>query len=189
MTSRRTALFGIASAAVSVAVDPVLAQQHNGHDATDEHASLQPHQPTFFSAAEYQNLSRIVDIIIPRTDTPGALDADVPYRIDQQVAATPALQETFRQGLHFLSEVAKTQNVASFAELPEARQLLAVAALRDPPAPASGRFFKAVKDLTVEWYYRSEQGLVQELGFKGNTFRASFPGCTHPEHWPAEPRA
>jgi hypothetical protein len=45
-------------------------------------------------------------------------------------------------------------------------------------------FFQTMKDLTIDGYYSSEQGLVQELGFKGNTFRASFPGCTHLEHWP-----
>lgn len=52
-----------------------------------------------------------------------------------------------------------------------------------------GGFFETMKNLTVDNYYRSEAGLVEELGFKGNTFRASFPGCTHPEHWPSEEHA
>jgi hypothetical protein len=42
-----------------------------------------------------------------------------------------------------------------------------------------------MKELTIRWYYNSQPGLVQELGFKGNTYRSEFPGCTHPEHWPS----
>jgi hypothetical protein len=43
-----------------------------------------------------------------------------------------------------------------------------------------------IKSMTADAYYTSQIGLVQELGYKGNTVLASFPGCDHPEHIGAE---
>ena len=48
-----------------------------------------------------------------------------------------------------------------------------------------GEFFQTLKKLTLDWYYRSEEGLAKELGYKGNTYRTTFTGCTHQEHWPS----
>jgi hypothetical protein len=45
-----------------------------------------------------------------------------------------------------------------------------------------GKFFSMVKDMTIDAYYKTEAGLKTELGWHGNTFLASFPGCDHPEH-------
>ena len=44
------------------------------------------------------------------------------------------------------------------------------------------RFFRLIKNLTADGYYTSRVGLIDELGYQGNTFRASFPQCTVPEH-------
>ena len=43
-------------------------------------------------------------------------------------------------------------------------------------------FFRSVKDMTVDAYYTSKEGLADELGWHGNTFLPEFKGCTHPEH-------
>jgi hypothetical protein len=45
-----------------------------------------------------------------------------------------------------------------------------------------GRFFRLVKDLTVDGYHTSRPGLTDELGWKANTFLSEFKGCVHPEH-------
>ena len=45
-----------------------------------------------------------------------------------------------------------------------------------------GRFFRAVKNLTADGYYTSQAGLMQELGYKGNTALDRFPEATIPEH-------
>lgn len=129
------------------------------------------YEPIFFKSPDYAIVSRLADLILPRTDTPGALDARVPYRIDRQVNSSPDLQAQFEAGLAGL-------RASNFISLPEAQQVAALTAMMDTP------FFHTVKGLTVDWYYRSEEGLVKELGFHGNTFRSEFPGCTHPEHWP-----
>jgi hypothetical protein len=50
------------------------------------------------------------------------------------------------------------------------------------PETAPGRFFEWMKSLTIDGYYSSKEGLVQELGWNGNTYLPEFKGCTHPEH-------
>jgi hypothetical protein len=139
---------------------------------------MTPHEPSFFGKADYEVLTRVVDLIIPKTETPGALDAGVPYRIDQQLGAQSERRAIFRSGFDYL-------HGAEFISLSEAQQVAMLQAMSTDESTDVGKFFKTVKDLTIDWYYSSEQGLVQELGFKGNTFRANFPGCTHPEHWPS----
>ena len=41
--------------------------------------------PTFFSAEEYEFITKVADVIIPRTDTPGASDVGVPEVIDKMI--------------------------------------------------------------------------------------------------------
>jgi hypothetical protein len=165
MQSRRAALLTLSTAALS----PLLGQQHDS---------------VFFSKADFATISKLADLIIPRTDTPGALDANVPYRIDHEVSVTPALQPIFRDGLAALANAAQKAGGTDFLLLSEAQQTALLTNMSEAETAPDEPFFHALKDLTIDWYYRSEQGLVSELGFHGNTFRANFPGCTHPEHWP-----
>jgi glucoside 3-dehydrogenase (cytochrome c) hitch-hiker subunit len=50
----------------------------------------------------------------------------------------------------------------------------------DPASPV--RLFRLMKNLTADGYYTSRIGLVDELGYTGNTALASFPSCTIREH-------
>ena len=168
MQTRRAALLTIAGAAVT----PLLAQESGG----------QSFQPVFLKPSEYAVVTRLVDLILPRTDTPGAVDAQVPYRIDQEVAVSVASQAIFKTGLQYLAD-------KDFVSLSEAQQVELLEAMCDATGSPQAQFFETVKGMTVDWYYRSEEGLVKELGFHGNTFRTEFTGCTHPEHWPQETKS
>jgi len=66
--------------------------------------------------------------------------------------------------------------------LAQGRPAIAVPAASgaDPGLPV--RFFRLVKNLTADGYYTSRAGLIDELGYTGNTVMARFPGCTVPEH-------
>ena len=44
------------------------------------------------------------------------------------------------------------------------------------------RFFRLIKNLTADGYYTSRVGLLEELGYIGNTYRANFSQCQVPEH-------
>ncbi len=191
--SRRTALIKIATAATSVAIAPLLAEtpeaEHHLHEMLEQTPAAVPMGPQYFSQDDYATISRLADLMIPRTDTPGAVDAGVPHWIDKQVAADLKLQERFKKWLANLSEQAHAAGGTEFTLLADQQQMAILRALSADVSERKGGFFETMKNLTVDNYYRSEAGLVEELGFKGNTFRASFPGCTHPEHWPSEEHA
>jgi hypothetical protein len=156
------------------------------HEMLDQTPALAATGPEYFSQSDYSTISKLADLIIPRTDTPGAVDAGVPHWIDKAVAADAKLQERFKQWLAHLAEQAQAAGGTEFTALAEPQQIAILQAMSTDTGNLKGGFFNTIKDLTVDAYYRTEAGLVQELGFKGNTFRAGFPGCTHPEHWPAQ---
>ena len=39
------------------------------------------------------------------------------------------------------------------------------------------RFFRLLKNLTADGYYTSRVGLLDELGYGGNTAMLTFPSC------------
>jgi hypothetical protein len=107
-----------------------------------------------FSPEERKRVAELVDLIIPRTDTPGASDAHVPEFIDRKLSLDAALKERFMAGLRGFDGVLKDED--SFSRL--------------------------LKNLTIDGYYTSKEGLTEELGWHGNTFLTEFKGCTHADH-------
>ena len=49
------------------------------------------------------------------------------------------------------------------------------AAATDPRLPIE--FFRLIKNLTADGYYTSRAGLLEELGYSGNTVLGAFPAC------------
>lgn len=128
------------------------------------------YRPKTLSGPRYRVLAVAVDLIIPESSTPGAAGAGVPEMIDEDAGA-----EAWRGALeaaldHLLSGGFLDSNATG-----------RTAILNDYQASADERrmHFKLLKDLTVDYYYATEIGLADELGYKGNTYLAEFPGCTH----------
>lgn len=117
-------------------------------------------KPTFFSESELRQIAEIADLIIPRTDTPGAADVGVPAYIDFVCSHNRELGRTIRSGL---------------------REGLTVAALIEMER-AKSSWFAAMKNLTADGYYTSKAGLIEELGYNGNAVLAEFPACEIAEH-------
>ena len=146
-----------------------------------------PYRAQNFSEADFAVISGVADLIIPPTGTPGAAAAGVPRYIDEVVTANPAHKARFRAGLKWLGSAASEKFGKKFLELEEAQQISILQPLSDAVdggrARSDGeRFFALMKSMTADGYYTSRIGLVQELGYKGNTVLAAFPECTHPEH-------
>jgi hypothetical protein len=144
VSTRRDLLRTIAAAATALPV----AAQHDHPEVVSAYSFK------VFSPEERKRVATLVDLIIPRTDTPGATDAHVPEFIDRKLSLDAALKDRFLAGLRGFDGVLTDQNP----------------------------FSKLLKDLTIDGYYTSKEGLTQELGWHGNTFVAEFVGCTHPEH-------
>jgi hypothetical protein len=142
----------------------------------------------FFNDDDFQLISRIADLIIPETDTPGAVGAGVPEYIDMMIARNTDQQLVVADGLRWLDGEAKRQGASRFLDLPEQKQI----AILEPLCEIADRgnaqrqarnvqFFALIKALTADGYYTSKIGLIDELGYQGNTARSSFPDCVH-EH-------
>ncbi|MCC6366535.1 MAG: gluconate 2-dehydrogenase subunit 3 family protein [Bryobacterales bacterium] len=164
MKSRRQALRAAASA---VAALPVLGQHQHSPATTD---SAAPYKARWATAGEMHELAEAADLIIPRTDTPGASDAKVQEYIDYALSGDPKRQAVIRAGLKWLRGV------------PADKRAAALQTASENPRTPNGRFFQLMKELTIDGYYQSREGLAGELGWKGNTYLPEFKGCTHPEH-------
>ncbi len=166
MPSRREVLVTIAATGAGVArAQTPEAHQHPGHDETAGGAPATA-KPKLLTAAEFETLGELVEMILPRSDTPGAKDAGAHLIIDSMLASQRARARTFRKGL------------APFLPLDNAKRLERLTALHT----ARDAFFRTLKDMTIDAYYSTREGLVTELGWSGYTALAEFKGCTHPEH-------
>jgi gluconate 2-dehydrogenase gamma chain len=185
MQTRREALKIIGAVGVTCAF-PFSANELYGQHVHD-HAAMQETapaatEPRFFTPAQLLVVSRLSDLIIPPTDTPGAAAAGVPVYIDLVVNEDPKLQATFREGLPRLDAMSESKfATGSFLQLTEPQQVEILTSLSEA-AGSDGDFFHAIKNLTADGYYTSRIGLMQELGYNGDAVLAAFPESRIPEH-------
>jgi gluconate 2-dehydrogenase gamma chain len=141
----------------------------------------------FFNDHDFQTISRISELIIPASDTPGAVEAGVPEYIDIVIARDTDQQLLAADGLRWLdSEAGRLAPDKKFLDLREHQQLailepLCEAADANSSIARNVQFFALVKRLTADGYYTSKIGLIEELGYKGNMALSNFPDCVH-EH-------
>jgi gluconate 2-dehydrogenase gamma chain len=173
-----------ATCAYPFAGDELFGQTQEAHG----HHALPPVDTTrrFFRDQDFAMISRISELIIPETDTPGAIGAGVPDYIDLLVSRATDHQFLVADGLRWLNEESERVANQPFLDLSEVEQYSILQPLCDwnqagEPLPRNVEFFRLIKSLTADGYYTSRVGLVDELGYKGNTVRASYPDCVH-EH-------
>lgn len=176
MSDRREALKIIGAIGTTCAFPFSADELYGQHSHPSPSAAALP-APRFFTADERRTVSRIADLIIPPTDTPGAAAAGVPAYIDLVVGSSRQHQQTFREGLAALESQVHGRYGKPFAELTEAQQIEALM----PLSTSGNKFFEAIKGMTADGYYTSRIGLTQELGFTGGSVLPAFPECTH-EH-------
>src|SRR3990170_8918058 len=93
------------------------------HVTLTQTPSTGPYAPAFFTQDEYAVLSRLTDVIIPPTSTPGAAAAGVPEYIDRVVSLNREHQPLTRAGLAWLERQAKTRFSRDVASLGEAEHI------------------------------------------------------------------
>ena len=158
------------------------AEQHHAVAAATGPASSVPRD---LGELDFRTISRIADLIIPGTSTGGAVDAGVPEYIDRVVGSNGEHQSLVADGLRWLDAQLEGQ-AGTFLELSEARQLailepLCRAADEKKLVARNVKFFALIKNLTTDGYFTSRVGLIEELGYRGNSALPAFPECTH-EH-------
>ena len=156
MASRRESLKIIGAIGTTCAF-PFSADELYGQHA---HASSPPqpegpYTPQFFSADEFETLSRLTELIIPTTDTPGAIGAGVPRYIDGVVSANPEHKKRFREGMAWLEHESGRRFRKPFVNLTEAQQVKLLTPLSGAvdshrKLGAGERFFAMVKNMTAD---------------------------------------
>ncbi len=131
--------------------------------------------PELLSPTELALTGVLAELVIPRTDTPGALAVGAHRTIDHllHACATAAQQGQFRAGLARIDAVARAHGGKRFAALPPARQAALLHRLdtgEDPFGAADHAFFRHLKGLVAFAYYTSEAGASRELAY------LPFPG-------------
>ncbi|NKB98161.1 MAG: hypothetical protein GKR90_06655 [Pseudomonadales bacterium] len=126
--------------------------------------------PSFYTESEFKALSRLADLILPRTETPGAIDAGVPGFMDQLMTdwASSETQEKHRHGLHDVMQ--QLADNTSFTEASDQTALLRLEKF-DHDSFAAGEIasspesvaYKEIKSIIVRAYFTSELGATQEL--------------------------
>jgi gluconate 2-dehydrogenase gamma chain len=132
-----------------------------------------------FGPAQQALVTRLVDAIIPRTDTPGALDVRVPEFIDHVVTdwSSESERRVLLDGLADVDARARSLGAATFVGLDPARQadLLRRLDVERAATRGAGHAFGQVKSLAVYGYFTS--AAVQRDVLRTQMFFAAFDGC------------
>lgn len=167
-----------------------LAMNHDHHAFLADNPTFIDQPLIFFTDAQRALVTRIADLIIPRTDTPGAVDAGAPAFIELMAHhyLRPDEQKRFVGALD--------QMIGdSFLELDEAAQIKTLEAMESDAAATSswyaiGQFINAdfdgdapficqIKDLTLCGTFLSEVGANEIL--RHNGMPGYFEGETQKE--------
>ncbi|MBI3680968.1 MAG: gluconate 2-dehydrogenase subunit 3 family protein [Acidobacteria bacterium] len=192
MADRRDALKIIGAIGATCAFPFSADELYGQHEHGSSEPAGPPAKPSFFTRQELETVECLAGLIIPPTGTPGAVEAGVPMYIDFVVAGNQEWKTLFREGLAWLDQQARAKHGKHFRELSEAVQTALLAPLCEAadrmraPSRSSRRrkdaaieiqFFKAFKSMTADGYFTSRAGLVDTLGYKGNTVLEKFPAC------------
>lgn len=150
----------------------------------DVEKSNSQHTQSLLSSEQQALLHSLCDLMIPRTDTPGAVDAGVPEFLDRLVSShfQSAHRQAFIRGLESFQQHVQTTYDARFVELPEAQRLARLVELDQLAFAAATlspwqEFYKECKSLVLFGYYTSEAGATQELKYEAvpGIYRACVP--------------
>ncbi len=137
-------------------------------------------KPVFLTENQGILVSQVAEIIIPKTDTPGAKDAGVPGFIDLLLkdCYSKADQDNFISALTAFDEEAKKAHGDVFIELGAEKQTEFVKKTHDEAIAAKAEkrpFVLMMKELTMLGFFTSEPGATQVLQYVA--VPGSYKGC------------
>jgi gluconate 2-dehydrogenase gamma chain len=142
-------------------------------------------KPEFLTQPQASIVTEVAEIIIPKTDTPGAKDAGVPGFIDSILhdCYSKEDQERFTTGLTSFDEEAKKAYGDAFMDLEPEQQQEYVKKVHDEaikveqttqPAPKRP-FILMMKELTMLGFFTSKPGATQVLQY--DPVPGAYKGC------------
>jgi gluconate 2-dehydrogenase gamma chain len=150
-------------------------------------AKAAPRSKKFLNVRRMRLLSAVADTMIPKTDTPGALDAKVPAKFDGLLAnwASPERRVELLGALLKIDAAAMAQEKVGFAALtpakrnallsahdaaalkgvPDTRKLKGMSAMMAGPSVADPAYAK-LRELIIMLYFYSEEALTSVLTYE-----------------------
>jgi gluconate 2-dehydrogenase gamma chain len=187
--SRRDILKTLTMGAVATSVlrvIPAQAAEYAHHMVAAEKAATTGgvYTPKFFSPRQYETLQALCQAIIPAdADSGGAKEAGAPEFIDLLTSENPKYQLRLGGGIMWLEAQCADRYGKSYLEsAPEQQKeildLIAFSKNAEKNAEISQgvEFFAFLREMTADGFFTSEIG-IKYLGYVGNTYMLSFPGC------------
>lgn len=142
-------------------------------------------KPVYLNDDQASLVSQVAEIIIPKTDTPGAKEVGVPSFIDQILKEVYSKedQEWFSTGLQSFNDEAKKAYGDEFSDLEDEEQQAFVKKIHGEavdaeratqPAPRRP-FILMMKELTMLGFFTSEVGATQILQY--DPVPGAYKGC------------
>ena len=167
---------------------PALAGVLNGCKAAPE----LPFKPAFLTVDQARVVSALCDVIMPKTDTPGAVEAGVPQFIDDMLLSvyTDADKDRVVKGLAAFDEESKKQFGDGFADGKKEDQIALVKkhheALAGKAGDSSAGWWRAggggdkpfmieMKELILLGFFTSQPGATEVLQY--NQAPGPYKGC------------
>jgi hypothetical protein len=131
--------------------------------------------PVFFTAAQAALVEEVADILIPRTDTPGAKDVGVPAFIDLMLKDTYPKrdQDRYLEGLNAFEAGARARHGRDFLKLDAGTRVDYVRHVHEKAllgmrtgamnGDTGQQFLMMTKELTLLGFFSSEVGCTQVL--------------------------
>ena len=198
--NRREALLRVAGLMGGSLSTAALLAIRKGYSATTSPAR----EPSMLSASQMDIVSAVSDVMIPRTDTPGALDVGVPAFIDLMLrdVYVPADRDRYLTGLTAFDAEATSQHGKPFVALESTQRVALVRKFHDAAIAEERRvhvqhihvqrpFILLTKELTLLAFFTSQVGATQVLQYVA--IPGSWHGCLplqqagNGKTWAAEP--
>lgn len=132
-----------------------------------------------FSPEQFALLEQVTDVIIPPTDTPGAIGAGVPEFMRRMLTdwGSHASHAEVLAVLAAIEKLAWTRFGGAFLELPLERRLEVMRTLDQDSITREDAAYGKFKWLVLVGYYQSEAGATQELRYElvPGAWRACLP--------------
>jgi hypothetical protein len=145
--------------------------------------NLTDYKPKFFSSEDFEALQAFTEILIPTDETPGAREANCAQYIDfvlSESSEVPITQTRWRDAMQAIRKTGfHTATPARRLELVTEMSLSETDPNSQHPAHVA---YQLIKQQTAFAFYTSRQGTIDTLNYKGSSYNAVFPACTHPEH-------
>jgi len=141
----------------------------------------------FFNADQRQLVDELTETIIPAdSHSGGAKAAKVVDTIDQVLSESldEDKKNTWFEGLKLIEAMSERSCGKSFLKASPEQRTEVLQVLSDNLEMTElleVRFFKQLKRLTIDAYYTSKIGILEELEYKGNIVLEQFVGCKDPQ--------